>query len=63
MLVCGLCYLVIKVVVRVKSLMAPRTKRHEIIFLVVTEVTSVLNVMDLKVLLATALLAAPVVSL
>jgi hypothetical protein len=38
------------------------TKRHEIILLVVTEVTSVLNVVDLKVLQATALLATPAIS-
>ena len=49
--------------VGVKPPVAVSTKCYEIIFLVVAEVTSVLNVMDLKVLLATALLAAPVVSL
>jgi hypothetical protein len=53
---------VIKVVVGVNPHVAVSTKRHEIIFLVATEVTSVLNVVDLKVLLATALLATPAVS-
>lgn len=45
-----------------KSLVALSTKRYEIIFLVVSEVASELNVVDLKVLLATAVLAAPAVS-
>ncbi len=57
-----IAYLVIKVVVRVKSLMAFSTKRREIIFLIVTEVTSVLNVVDLKILQAAAVLATPAVS-
>jgi hypothetical protein len=42
--------------------MALSTKRYEIIFLVVSKVTSKLNVMDLKVLQAAAMLATPAVS-
>jgi hypothetical protein len=40
-------YLVIKVVVRVKSLVALSTKRYEILFLVVSEAASKLKVMYL----------------
>jgi len=39
--------------------MAVRTKRYEIVFLVVTEQASELNMVYLKVLRATAVLAAP----
>jgi hypothetical protein len=42
--------------------MAPSTKRNEIIFLVATKLTAELNVVDFKVLLATAFLATPAVS-
>jgi hypothetical protein len=43
--------------------MALSTKRDEIIFLVVSEAASKLNVVDLKILLATAFLAAPTISI
>ena len=43
--------------------MAVSTKRYEIIFLVVTEVASELDVVDLKVLLAAAFLATPAISI
>jgi len=46
----------------VKSPVTLGTKRYEIIFSVITEVASELNVMYLEVLLTTALLAAPAVS-
>jgi hypothetical protein len=49
--------------VGVKPPLGVSTKRYEIIFLVVSEAASKLQVMDLKVFLATALLAAPAVSL
>ena len=49
--------------VGVKPPMAVSTKRDEIIFLVVPEETSKLNVMYLKILQATALLAAPAISI
>jgi len=42
--------------------MAVSTKRYEVIFLIVSEATSRLNVMDLKIFHTAALLATPAVA-